>query len=154
PFRMVTAAAANLILVALIMTVNSRERLWLACAVGVLGLIWGFYASATYFVLDLVVVIGFFVVLLCCGIEAAAARRLLLVASLLVITTVASGMWDYLRVLQSLSARPSPRLADLIDGLKALLVNADIREAFIAHASSMCPGSRGSRYLPCIYDAP
>src|SRR5262249_48660193 len=92
PFRMVTAAAANLILVALIMTVNSRERLWLACSVGVLGLIWGFYASATYFVLDLVVVIGFFVVLLCCGIEAAAARRLLLVSSLLLITTLATGL--------------------------------------------------------------
>jgi hypothetical protein len=153
PFRMVTAAAANLMLASLIMAVNSPERLSLTCAVGLLGLIWGMYASATYFVLDLIIVIGFFVVLLCVGIEASAARRLLLIGSLLVVATVASGMWDYLRVLELISARPNPRLSDLFDGLKGLLVNADTREAFIAHAST-CPGSFGTRYLPCIQEAP
>jgi hypothetical protein len=152
PFRLVTAAAANLMLASLIMAVKSPERMWLACAAGLLGLIWGVYASVTYFVFDLLIVFGFFVVVLCCGIGSSAARRLLLIGSLLVVATVASGMLDYLRVLASISPRPNPALSDLFDGLKGLLVNADIREAFIAHAST-CSGSFGGRILPCIQDA-
>ena len=107
PFRLVTAAAANLMLASLIMAVKSPERMWLACAAGLLGLIWGVYASVTYFVFDLLIVFGFFVVVLCCGIGSSAARRLLLIGSLLVVATVASGMLDYLRVLASISPRPN-----------------------------------------------
>jgi hypothetical protein len=86
-------------------------------------------------VFDLLIVFGFVVVVLCCGIGSSAARRSLLIGSLLVVATVASGIWDYLRVLELISARPNPALSDLFDGLNGLLVNADIRETFIAHAS-------------------
>src|SRR3981081_1836132 len=108
------------------------------------------FAAATYFVFDLLVVIGFFIVLLCC--TPGSARHLIIVALLMVAVAAASGMWDYLRTLQSISARTSPRLSALFYGLKALLLDEQTRREFVANAST-CPGSWGTRYLPCIYES-
>ena len=69
PFLLVTAAAANLILLSLIIAAEPHDRLWLAKALvaRLAGLVWGIYASATYFMFDLLIVIVFLVVLLLCS---------------------------------------------------------------------------------------
>lgn len=66
PFRLVTMAAANFIICSLIIAAHGAQRhaLVTAIAVGVMALFWGVYASATYFIFDLIVVGGFAVVLL------------------------------------------------------------------------------------------
>ncbi len=150
PFRLMTAAAANLILLSFVIAIRSKDdRLWFvkALALGLGGLIWGLYSSATYFVFDLLVISGFFVVLLCCVRQLSAARRLLLLASVLVLAFVASGMLGYMDALISISARNRPQLFDLVRGLKALVLDESARSAFIAH-SSTC---QEAYYLPCIY---
>jgi hypothetical protein len=153
PFRLINAAAANLIFLSLVIAVQSKDdrlRFAKALAVGLAGLIWGIYASATYFVFDLLIVAGFFVVLVCCARPASAARRLLLLASMLVIAFVASGMVGYVDALMSISVRTRPQLSDIIKGLTELIFDESVRNAFVAHAST-CYGP-GGRFLPCFYD--
>jgi hypothetical protein len=150
PFRLMTAAAANLVLLSFVIAIRSSiDRLWFvkALALGLGGLIWGLYSSATYFVFDLLVVSGFFVVLLCCVRQVSAARRLLLLASVLVLAFVASGMLGYMDALISISARNRPQPFDLLRGLKALVLDQSARSAFIAHSSTCYE----AYYLPCIY---
>ncbi len=71
PFLLVTAAAGNLILLSLVIAAEPHDRLWLAKAlvVGIAGLIWGIYASVSYFMFDLLIVIGFLVILLLCSLR-------------------------------------------------------------------------------------
>jgi hypothetical protein len=134
PFRLITAAAANLIILSFIIAVKSKnDPLWFAkaLAVGLAGLIWGIYASATYFLFDLLIVIAFFVVLLCCVGQFSIVRRLLLLASALVIAFVGSGMVGYLDALMLIPMRPRVQVSDLIKGFDALIFDERVRSAWL-----------------------
>ena len=137
PFLLVTAAAANLILLALIIAAEPHDRLWLAKAVvaGLAGLVWGIYASATYFMFDLLIVVVFLVILLLCSFrQPARCGRLLLVAAVLTAAFAASGVPGYLDALRAISGRGGPQFSQLIIGLNELVFDEKVRSAFLARA--------------------
>ena len=137
PFLLVTAAAANLILLALIIAAEPHDRLWLAKAVvaGLAGLVWGIYASATYFIFDLLIVVVFLVILLLCSFrQPARCGRLLLVAAVLTAAFAASGVPGYLDALRAISGRGGPQFSQLIIGLNELVFDEKVRSAFLARA--------------------
>jgi hypothetical protein len=137
PFLLVTAAAGNLILLSLIIAAEPHDRLWLAkaLAAGLAGLVWGIYASVTYFVFDLLIIIGFLVVLLLCSFrQPARCGRLLLVAAVLTVAFAASGMWGYLDALRAISGRGGPQFSQLIIGMNELVFDEKVRSAFLARA--------------------
>jgi hypothetical protein len=137
PFLLVAAAAGNLILLSLIIAAEPHDRLWLAkaLAAGLAGLIWGIYASVTYFMFDLLIVIGFLVVLLLCSLrQPARCGRLLLVAAVIVVAFAASGMLGYLDALRAISGRGGPQFSQLIVGLHELVFDEKVRSAFLARA--------------------
>ena len=137
PFLLVTAAAGNLILLSLVIAAEPHDRLWPAKAlvVGIAGLIWGIYASVSYFMFDLLIVIGFLVVLLLCSLrQPSRCGRLLLVAAVLAIAFAASGMLGYLDALRAISGRGGPQFSQLIIGLHELVFDEKVRSAFLARA--------------------
>jgi hypothetical protein len=137
PFLLVTAAAGNLILLSLIIAADPHDRLWLAkaLAAGLAGLIWGIYASVSYFMFDLLIVSGFLVVLLLCSLrQPARCARLLLVAAVLAAAFAASGTLGYLDALRAISGRGGPQFSQLITGLHELVFDEKVRSAFLARA--------------------
>jgi hypothetical protein len=137
PFLLVTAAAGNLILLSLVIAAEPHDRLWLAkaLAAGLAGLIWGIYASVTYFMFDLLIVIGFLVILLLCSLrQPSRCGRLLLVASVLAVAFAASGMWGYLDALRAISGRGGPQFSQLIIGLNELVFDEKVKSAFLVRA--------------------
>lgn len=147
PFRLVTMAAANFIICSLIIAAHGAQRhaLVTAIAVGVMALFWGVYASATYFIFDLIVVGGFAVVLL----GGAPHRiRLLASAALIAAAFVATGMAGYIDALASVSIRARPQFAELVNGFKALILDDAVRKSFFANLST-CQNQM-EQYLPCL----
>ena len=137
PFLLVTAAAGNLILLSLIIAAEPHDRLWLAKALvaGLAGLIWGIYASVSYFMFDLLIVIVFlFILLLCSFSQPSRCGRLLLVAAALAVAFAASGMLGYLDALRAISGRGGPQFSQLISGLHELVFDEKVRSAFLARA--------------------
>jgi hypothetical protein len=137
PFLLVTAAAGNLILLSLIIAAEPHDRLWLAkaLAAGLAGLIWGIYASVSYFMFDLLIVIGFLVILLLCSFnQPSRCGRLLLVAAVLAIAFAASGTLGYLDALRAISGRGGPQFSQLLTGLHELVFDETVRSAFLARA--------------------
>ena len=137
PFLLVTAAAGNLILLSLIIAAEPHDRLWLAKALvaGLAGLIWGIYASVSYFMFDLLIVIGFLVILLLCSFnQPSRCGRLLLVAAVLAAAFAASGTLGYLDALRAISGRGGPQFSQLITGLHELVFDEKVRSAFLARA--------------------
>ena len=107
PFLLATAAAGNLILLSLIIAAEPHDRLWPAKALvaGLAGLIWGIYASVSYFMFDLLIVILFLVILLLCSFnQPARCARLLLVAAVIAAAFAASGTLGYLDALRAIPA--------------------------------------------------
>ena len=136
PFLLVTAAAGNLILLSLVIAAEPHDRLWpaRALAAGLVGL-WGIYASAPYFLFDLLVAVVFLVVLLLCSLrQPARCARLLLVAAVIAAAFAASGMPGYLDGLRAISGRGGPQFSQLIAGLNELLFDETVRSAFLARA--------------------
>ena len=147
PFRLLTMAASNLMICSMVIAAYGKQRRAFAIAltVGVAALIWGVYASATYFVFDLLVIGGFFVVLL---LSAPNRLRLLALGMLIAAVFVLMGVAGYIDALVAVSVRPRPRFADLLNGLEALIFDDAVRASFLASLSS-CKGLM-VRYLPCI----
>jgi hypothetical protein len=147
PFRLISMAAANLMLSAMIIVggAGSRRTFAGALALAVAAMFWGVYASVTYFVFDLAVVAGFSAVLL---VALPHRGRLLMLVTGLVLAFVVSGMASYLDALIVVSPRPMGRWIDLLNGLEALLADPETRARMLANLST-CQGQMRN-YLPCI----
>ena len=147
PFRLVTMAAANFMICSMVIAAHGKQRHAFAIAVagGVTALIWGVYASATYFVFDLVVVGGFFVILL---LGAPHRARLLATVALIAAFFITTGLAGYIEALTSVSMRAQPQLADLVNGLRLLVSDEAVRASFVS-TLLVCQGQM-SQYVPCI----
>jgi hypothetical protein len=94
---------------------------------------------------DLTAVAGFCVVLL---VALPQRGRMLMLAAGLALAFVATGMAGYLDALMAVSARPLGQWIDLLNGLKALLLEPETRAQMLANLST-CKGQMRN-YLPCI----
>ena len=140
-------AAANFMICSMVIAAHGKQRHAFAIAVagGVTALIWGVYASATYFVFDLVVVGGFFVILL---LGAPHRARLLATVALIAAFFITTGLAGYIEALTSVSMRAQPQLADLVNGLRLLVSDEAVRASFVS-TLLVCQGQM-SQYVPCI----
>jgi hypothetical protein len=147
PFRLLTMAAANFMMSSMVIAAHGKQRHAFAVAVagGMAAMIWGVYASASYFVFDLLVIGGFFVVLL---LGAPHRMRLLATVALIAAFFVVAGFAGYIEALASVSMRAKPQFADLVSGLRALVSDDAVRASFVSNILG-CEGQM-TQYLPCI----
>jgi len=147
PFRLITMAASNFLICSMVTAAYGKQRHGFAIALagGVAALIWGIYASATYFVFDLLVAGGFFILLLA---GATHRIRLLAMGTFVIAVFILSGIAGYVDALASVSIRARPQFAELLNGFKALIFDDAVRKSFLENLST-CQNQM-EQYLPCV----